>query len=216
MNALKRLTTIAVMGLMALSLFGCGGNKATPTAATTTTTTENISPEQDSSTLEVKPDVSVPLDEAHFPDKNFRRAVQSLFETDDDNELSAEEIANSTILDAYGDRIADATGIQYLTSLTALDLSSNILTSVDVSGLTNLTELVLEHNNLTSVNLSGLTNLTALHLNDNDLTSVDLSGLTNLTKLDLRANSLTSVDVSDCGDTVQVLVDDGVKVIGNN
>ncbi|MGB1251762.1 MAG: leucine-rich repeat domain-containing protein, partial [Candidatus Promineifilaceae bacterium] len=83
-----------------------------------------------------------------------------------------------------------------LSSLTALDLSKNQLTTVpDFSGFSSLTELFLYTNQLTTVpDFSNLPSLTLLHLFDNQLTLVpDFSDLPSLTLLNLGTNQLTTV-----------------------
>lgn len=85
-----------------------------------------------------------------------------------------------------------------LTSLTSLNLQTNIITGVLPFGLfeaaTNLTEIVLEGNYLTAVpaTVSNLVNLQTLQLGENLLETfpIEVTGLSNLEVLDLHENRL--------------------------
>ncbi len=116
--------------------------------------------------------------------------------------LTDEELASLTSLMCegwhYSDdaKITSAKGVEKLTGLEYLDLSSNQLTSIDISGNTSLTTLILYNNNLTNIDLSNNTSLTNLNLSSNQLTNIDVSVNTSLTDLDLSNNQLTSLDLS--------------------
>ena len=147
-------------------------------------------------TTGIAAETGVPLDAAHFPDPAFRGVVQQ-YDTDGNGTLSQQEIAEVTEINASGQyAIQSAQGIEYLTALDYLDLSSNRLSSVDVSHNTKITTLYLFDNQLSSVDVSRNTALTSLGLGGNQLSSVDVSRNTALTSLDLGGNQLSSVDVS--------------------
>ena len=122
-----------------------------------------------------------------------------------------------TSLDASRMVISDATGIEYMTNLTRLNIGGNKLTELDVSPLTKLEYLVCEGNQLTALDVSGntalevldcsntgvtsldvsaLISLVALYCSDNQLTALDVSGLTKLEHLICYNNQLTALDVS--------------------
>ncbi|MEP2337082.1 MAG: T9SS type A sorting domain-containing protein [Nonlabens ulvanivorans] len=82
------------------------------------------------------------------------------------------------------------------TSLTELRLSSNNLTSIDLSMLPNLSYLDLEYNNLSSLNILSQTSLTELYLSSNSLTNLDLTNNISLTNLKLDSNPITTLDLS--------------------
>ena len=82
------------------------------------------------------------------------------------------------------------------TSLTSLDCSTNSLTSLDITLNTSLTSLDCSTNSLTSLDITLNTSLTDLVCNNNSISSLDLSQNTNLTSLDCSTNSLTSLDVA--------------------
>ena len=113
-------------------------------------------------------------------------------------------------------------GVQYSTSLTALDLSEMSLTNEDIEplkymmhlerlglwrndindvsplkNLTNLEFLSLYHNQISDLSpLSNLTNLEELYLNHNQISDVSsLSNLTNLETLGLRGNQIREVSL---------------------
>ena len=79
-------------------------------------------------------------------------------------------------------------------SCTSLDLSSNALTSLDLSKTSNLVSLSVSSNkSLTSINLRGCTSLEKLSAKTTKLGEIDLTGLTALESLDLHAGNLTKV-----------------------
>ncbi len=81
-------------------------------------------------------------------------------------------------------------------NLMYLDLGSNPITTLDVSGLKKLVELKCEYSQLTELNVSGLLNLDTLLLQYNNLTTVDLNGLINLRRLECNNNKMITLDVS--------------------
>jgi len=80
--------------------------------------------------------------------------------------------------------------------LSYLNVVSQNLTTLDVSGLTALTFLNCDNNNLTTLDVSGLTALIDLSCDNNNLTTLDVSGLTALIDLSCDNNNLTNLDVS--------------------
>jgi len=163
----------------------------------------------------------VPLDEAHFPDANFRKKIADWDNNPKDGVLSAEERA--AITELYidePDNIADLWGIEYFSWIerlvcvpkqTHLDVScltsleylkcGGKLTSLDVSGCIALTVLDCSHSHLTSLDVSGLTSLQKLYCSECDeLTKLDASGCTALEELLLDSEDLhlINLDVSGC------------------
>ncbi|MCD7883677.1 MAG: fibronectin type III domain-containing protein, partial [Lachnospiraceae bacterium] len=84
---------------------------------------------------------SVALDEDNFPDVSFRTLLSEGFDTDLDGILSYEELGDVTTLSLTNKGISDLSGIEYLTSLTSIDCSSNNLSYLDVSSNTKLKTL---------------------------------------------------------------------------
>jgi|GEM_PF-1648168 len=138
----------------------------------------------------------IAIDEVNFPDAVFREYVDAEFDTTDDGMLTAEEIAEETIIIVSELGITDLTGIAHFTNLMVLDCSCNQLTSLDVSNNTALESLNCANNQLTSLDVSKNTALTELWCDHNQLTSLDMSKNTALYYLSFDNNQLTSLDVS--------------------
>ncbi len=138
----------------------------------------------------------IAVNDTNFPDETFRTYVSDSFDKDDDNVLSAEEIAAVTLINVSNMDIGDLTGVEYFTALTVLVCYGNQLTSLDVSGCTALETLSCYRNKLTNLDVSGCTALTNLECYDNDLKSLDVSNNAALTDLHCDQNRLTSLDVS--------------------
>ena len=89
----------------------------------------------------------VAIDEAHFPDYNFRTAVANEFDTDGNGYLSSGEMTNVTDISVDNLNIASLAGIEYFTELTNLRCDDNKLTTLDLSRNTKL-EYIYCHDNL--------------------------------------------------------------------
>ena len=99
---------------------------------------------------------------------------------------------------ADGRGISNAVGLNGCTDLTYLDVSSNALASLDVSGLYNLEELYCYNNQITNLNLSGCTNLSVLYCMNNPLGALDFSGMASLRVLWCYVNGLTNLNLTGC------------------
>lgn len=80
-------------------------------------------------------EADIPIDEARFPDANFRAFVKEIAGGD---MLTQAVIDATTKLDLSSRGIADLTGIEYFTELEWIDFSENPLTSIDLSKNTKL------------------------------------------------------------------------------
>ncbi len=172
---------------------------------------------------------SIPGGYTTIVDPNFYDCVMSEFITnkyDSDIDPSTDEILASGLTDEQLGRIerltcdgsgkptealiTNTTGIEKMSSLWYLDLGSNLLTSVDLSGNPGMWYLDLNSNQLTSINLSSSTTLDQAYLYSNQLTSVDVSNNTKLTRLDVFDNQLTFIDVSNNASKLQTLKADDI------
>ena len=161
---------------------------------------------------------AIAINEANFPDEDFRKWVIAQ-KYGADSILTKTEIAAVTKISVSWGSAASLKGIEYFTALKELDCHNNQLASLDVSKNTALTRLfcygnqlaTLEfpenapmvhldcsYNQLTSLDVSGCTGLTSLDCSDNQLTSLKVSDCTALTKLTCNDNQLTALNVSSC------------------
>ena len=154
---------------------------------------------------------SVPIkifENSVFDDEVFYKAVVDAYNKENNTSLSyttnltdeqlssIKSVSYSGYEKSDSEKIRSATGIEKLTSLTSLYLSTNNLSSIDLSKNTSLTSLNLYRNNLSNIDLIKNTNLTDLYLSSNKLSSIDLSKNTKLTDLHLISNNLSSIDLS--------------------
>ncbi len=163
-------------------------------------------------------DYGVAINEYNFPDQRFRSYLLGQ-DYGQDALLTQDEIAAITVLYPQGRNITTLEGIQYLTNLTTLDVSSNNLTDAGFSDwmlyLPNLTELQFNANRsitrfdagqntklrklscygcaLTSLDVRGCTELQELGCDDNRLTFLNLSENTKLRRLQCNDNQLTEI-----------------------
>lgn len=110
----------------------------------------------------------------------------------DPNTLIKDIVKNSSVLN---DKIYvnSTAGIEKLTGLQYLNLSSNYINHIDLSKNINLIELYLSDNQLTSIDLSKQINLVNLGLSNNKLTSINLSNNINLSFLTIHSNALIAL-----------------------
>ena len=154
----------------------------------------------------------VAIDDANFPDANFRTIVEN-YDTNKDSSLSDTEIAAVEEIDCSYKAITNLKGIEYFTALKRLNCESNQLTTLDVSKNKALTYLDCGDNKLTTLDVSKNTALTRLYCLYNQLTTLDVSKNTTLTELNCKYNQLTSLDLSNTnidilygGDNLYVIV----------
>lgn len=93
-------------------------------------------------------------DEENPPVGTFDEYINTLMDEIDRTGLTAVQLGEITSLVCHSRNITDTTGLEFMTSLVALDLRDNALTSIDLSNNPNLAELNLEGNYITSIDLS--------------------------------------------------------------
>ena len=88
-------------------------------------------------------DEGVPIDEAHFPDRNFRTnyVMSSQVDKDGNGFLSSVEINAVKVINVEFSYITSLQGIEYFTAIEELNCDDNHLTSLDVSQNTALKDL---------------------------------------------------------------------------
>ena len=149
------------------------------------------------------------LSEPDIPDANLRAAIKIAMGKASDDPLTDFEMAFFPELEVPNSNIRDLTGLELATSLTSLDLGTELVSGVGyvnsnhisdfspLSGLTNLRTLDLGGNSISDLSalsgaISGLPNLERLYLDNNSISDLTpLSGLTNLARLDLDKNSIS-------------------------
>lgn len=139
---------------------------------------------------------SVAVDEDNFPDPAFRKYISDNFDIDGDGVISTEENDDVVAIDVTNMNISDVMGIEHFPSLERLTVSSNYLTSLDVSANTELLELYCDNNDIYELDLSNNKKLTALMCDSNDLTALDVKANVKLQELYCNKNMIDTLDVS--------------------
>lgn len=171
----------------------------------------------------------VKIDEAHFPDSNFREFVTQKFDTNPkDGTLSKDELAKVTDLNcdkSYSgvtddEKIKSLKGIEYFTSLKTLSCRRNLLTELDVSNNSELKSLYCGENQLSALDVSNHPALEDLSSYHNPLTALNVSNCPALKKLSCESDRLLSeLDVSSCSALEKLYCDAchlSVLVLGNH
>lgn len=171
----------------------------------------------------------VKIDEAHFPDSNFREFVTQKFDTNPkDGTLSKDELAKVTDLNcdkSYSgvtddEKIKSLKGIEYFTSLKKLSCQRNLLTKLDVSNNSELEYLKCSENQLSALDVSNHPALEYLSSYHNPLTALNVSNCPALKTLSCEGDRLLSeLDVSSCSALEKLYCDAchlSVLVLGNH
>ena len=161
----------------------------------------------------------VAINDTNFPDEKFREYVKTEFDEDNNNSLSAGEIAKAKDIHLAGRGISSLAGVEHFTNLEELDVQHNEeLTTLNLSkntelktlkcSNTKLTSLDTSHNKklvylqcdyiptLTTLNVSENKDLKTLYCKHNALTALDLTNNSALEKLECGDNELTTLDLS--------------------
>jgi hypothetical protein len=144
--------------------------------------------------------LGLPANSAHaatvvIPDPRLEALVREALATPS-GDITDTDMLGLTNLTAYGDGIADLTGLEYATNLTWLEIVDNEITTITpLAGLTDLQTLDLSGNQIADITpVAGLTSLTWLKLADNQVSGITaVAGLTNLTELYLDGNQITTI-----------------------
>lgn len=122
----------------------------------------------------------------NFPDEVFLGLLKDEgIDKNSDGMLEQSEINAYTDMRFHYAGITDATGLQYFTELTYLELIGNSASKIPFENLTKLELLNLGATGITSADVTKLTNLENLQLYGTNITSIDLSKNTKLTHLSL-------------------------------
>ena len=144
---------------------------------------------------------TVAINEANFPDAEFRTYVAENFDKNEDNQLSTTERNAVVEIDVQRDRdstdrITTLDGIEFFPNLKVLKCMLNLLTSLDVSQNTALTVLSCSYNKLTSLDISKNAALEVLDCGGNPLKSLDVSQNVALKLLYCYSTDFRSFEVS--------------------
>lgn len=144
-----------------------------------------------------------------FKDQNFLNALLGIegIDANQDRQISVDEASKVKELDVFDCAIKDMSEIKYFTSLTELDCSENLITTLDLSGNPKLESLSCYYNLLTDLNVSGNTKLTYLECDENNLTSLDVSKCPYLTELRFSINQISTIDVSNNPELIGIFCD---------
>ena len=136
-----------------------------------------------------------------FNDQNFYNCIIDSYNTANStnlaytHELDDEELAGISALSCPSYEIADVSGIEKIINLEYLNLSSNVLTEIDLQSNTMLEYVDLNNNDIDMIDLTGLTELKRLLLQSNAITEINLSSNVSLKELNLGFNNLASIDL---------------------
>ena len=153
---------------------------------------------------------SIAIDETHFPDKVFREQIIAEFDKDGDSVLSVDEISKAQFLNLHGMKtISSLEGIQYLTNLQSLDVSTTSVSDLSPVKNSSLKRLDCRSSKVGSVDLTRYPNLEAFVCDNTSINSLDVSKNEKLNTLFADSTSISKLDVTNnpnleqltCGNT---------------
>ena len=140
----------------------------------------------------------------HFPDANLKLAFVNFYspstpdlviDTNHDGEIQVSEALAITELRIPNKSISDLTGIEAFANLNYLDCGGNNLAIFDYD-FPVLQGLNVETNPMTTLNVSGMPSMRTLHCFGIQITSLDLSVLPDLRTVNISHVPLTTIDLS--------------------
>lgn len=146
------------------------------------------------------PNVMVVKDNQYLIDEKEAVKVNIDLELSKNGSIPDELVAAG--LSTGATKLTDLDGIQYFTGITALKLTSNELTSLDVTKLVNLTELSINNNKIGTLDVTKNTKLVTLNYNASSkstesqkLISIDLTKNTALVTLSMTSHLLETINL---------------------
>lgn len=125
-----------------------------------------------------------------------------------DNLVFTDKIASVTTLDISSQSITDLTGIEGFAAIESLNVSTNNISTIDVSQLNSLEELYVVNTAITTLDVSSNTALKHLEVSGTNLTTLDLSNNPNMQVLYLvNMPQLLTVDLKNGNGTNMTTID---------
>lgn len=117
-----------------------------------------------------------------------------------------------TSIDLHGNSLMDISlPAEKYPALKSLNVSKNMISTIDVSGLTKLENLAVAYNKLTKLNVAANTELQSLSIGHNDISTIGLSKNLKLSSLNVSKTKLTELDVSKM-ETLKSLYCDSIRI----
>ena len=138
----------------------------------------------------------VAINEANFPDANFRSYVSTNFDKDSNGVLSQGELDAVKDISVNEKNITTLKGVEHFANLLHLYCDSNQLTALDVTKNSKLSRLDCNSNQLTALDVTKNPELYRLYCVSNQLTALDVTKNPILQDLICSNNQLTALDVT--------------------
>ena len=154
---------------------------------------------------------SIPIDEEHFPDENFRKCVATNSDTDGNGYLDNYEILYTWNMYCENSDVESIEGIEYFPYLKGLWCKGNRITELDLTGNPDIEGVWCSFNQLKELDFSSCPKLTWVYCfdckleklnvrNNPKLAYLECNSNPNLKELDLSQNSeLENLFCSKCG-----------------
>jgi hypothetical protein len=139
----------------------------------------------------------IPIDEAHFPDDNFRACVAKNSDTDGNGYLDKYEILYTWNMYCENSGVESIEGIEYFPYLKGLWCKGNNITELDLSNNPDIEGVWCSFNPLKELDFSSCPKLSWVYCFNCELEKLDVSKNSKLAYLECNANpDLTELDLS--------------------
>ncbi len=151
-------------------------------------------------TLTNKNIYAAPTDVVYIPDENLKKSLNYALGRYTAEDITEEDMAKITSLDARNENISDITGIEYLVNVRSLMLSNNNITDIspisNLASYSKLTTLYLERNKISDISaLNGMTTIDKLNLKYNKIQDLSpVATLKSLSYLSIGYNPISDVE----------------------
>ncbi|OYQ43234.1 hypothetical protein CHX27_10895 [Flavobacterium aurantiibacter] len=177
----NQLTAINLANLPGLKLLNVNQNQLTALGLDNTPALENLMFFSNS------------ISQVDFSGFQFLRSIIGY-----DNNLTTVDVSSNPNLFELGLSDNEITSVNFSATnalLYTVNLSNNLLTSIDVSGLISLSDLALTNNQISSLDVASNASLRGLFVSQNSLSQLDVSANLMLNILECASNNLTELNL---------------------
>ena len=138
----------------------------------------------------------VAINEANFPDANFRSYVSTNFDKDSNGVLSQDELDAVKEIEVSKKNITTLEGVEHFAKLEFLYCNDNQLRALDVTKNPKLLNLDCRSNQLRALDVTKNPKLVNLYCASNQLTALDVTNNPELRRMSCIRNKLTALNVT--------------------
>lgn len=114
---------------------------------------------------------------------------------DNNGEISLNEALLVNTLSLENKNITSLNGLEYFTNLETLDVSQNLITSINFTSFPNLIDIVISNNLLTNITITNNNVIKYISANNNQINNVNITNCSSLDLISLDANQISTINL---------------------